>query len=596
MLQLRCLEGISRTIPKSVSRFEEFPFSWCAPKELRAAVRVFFHLPFSRLTEPRSLKMRLAMYSLARRSVNFLRRHLQTISCPARPPASTSRAVPSNRISSGFQLELDAELHVSVGARAFGCERGVQPVPMGSDGRMALPLNCYDFISSHEVLVDSETTLHVSLNVPRATTGQIQLSCSGGGAKLNESIILAVILLDEVEGDLTATVSLSGLSLGTAIVQVTRLPDGSGIAYLQSLRVSTPYTSGRVNALSAYDFRMRNEISNFSGDAYSHQMYGVQSRERGYAFTRSAPATVSSDIEQIREAIRQRIARRLADIAPEEGEVAFNYAMRALGLLLPHQPPDFFSRAKELSERRSLKILSILSGAARVEEQILAHCGSHKDITLIDASRDLLERAATRLRAAYPDAQIECLVGDINKGLPGAGCFDIIICVSALHHVANLELVLSQINARLADDGEFWSIGEQIGRNGNRLWPDSLKAANEAFARLPERLRRNSHTGLIDSCLTDRDFSIGCFEGVRSEELNDLLEAYLIPDFIYKRNSFLWRLVDATYGDNFDLSRNEDLEHMRALVAAEVEHWMEGGRSTELHGIYRKKLVPRGMN
>jgi SAM-dependent methyltransferase len=209
----------------------------------------------------------------------------------------------------------------------------------------------------------------------------------------------------------------------------------------------------------------------------------------------------------------------------------------------------------------------------------------------MDASPDLIQRAADRLAAARPGLQVSCLVGDINNGLPGEGQFDVIVCVSALHHVPALERVLAQVNDRLKDDGEFWNIGEQVGRNGNRLWPEAYAAASEVFSTLPARYRRNAHTGKVDTVISDHDYSTGCFEGIRSEELETLLEANFIPVDVYKRNAFLWRLVDATYSDNFVLDQHDDLRWLRDLVVAEAVHWASGGRSTELHGVYRKKLL-----
>ena len=70
-----------------------------------------------------------------------------------------------------------------------------------------------------------------------------------------------------------------------------------------------------------------------------------------------------------------------------------------------------------------------------------------------------------------------------------------------------------------------------------------------------------------------------------------MLEAHFVPEHVYKRNAFLWRLVDATYSDNFDLRRDDDLRALRSLVVAEAVHWATGGRSTELHGVYRKKTL-----
>jgi len=212
-------------------------------------------------------------------------------------------------------------------------------------------------------------------------------------------------------------------------------------------------------------------------------------------------------------------------------------------------------------------------------------------LTLLDASEELIQRAADRLSRAGSGHTVDCLIGDVNRGLPGNDRYDVIVCVSALHHVADLETVLAQANERLVDEGEFWSIGEQIGRNGNRLWPDALVAANHAFAQLPERLRRNAHSGVVDATVSDHDFSVASFEGIRSEELETMLEAHFVPVHVFKRNAFLWRLVDSTYGGNFDLAVDADLAALRQLVVAEAVHWATGGRSTELHGVYRKKTL-----
>lgn len=109
--------------------------------------------------------------------------------------------------------------------------------------------------------------------------------------------------------------------------------------------------------------------------------------------------------------------------------------------------------------------------------------------------------------------------------------------------------------------------------------------------RLPDRYRRNAHTGQFDHALPNRDFSVGCFEGIRSEESESLLERYFVPVQVYKRNCFLWRMIDATYTDNYDLRNADDVEVLRGLVVDELVHWASGGRSTELHGAYRRKEV-----
>jgi SAM-dependent methyltransferase len=367
-------------------------------------------------------------------------------------------------------------------------------------------------------------------------------------------------------------------------------------ADIAQLMICAAHRVPLLNAQSTYALRLQNELNNFSANSYTHAMYGNQVDAGGEGVARdateqSAPQTAPS-IEAI-ESLKVRAQERLATLKPEPGELTFGYAMRALAGMLPISPPDFGQRATAMSERQPLRVLSLCAGAARIEEQLLSNCKSPVHLTLLDASRDLGERAAARLSQNTSGLTSECLVGDINAGLPGDDNYDVIMCVSALHHVVDLEAVLAQSNERLVEGGEFWSIGEQIGRNGNRLWPEAYAAANEAFSKLPPHLRINSSSGTADAVLSDADFSTGCFEGIRSEELERMLEAYFVPVHVYKRNAFLWRLVDLAYADNYDLTNSDHRTHLHQLVTAEAVHWATGGRATELHGVYRKKtLVP----
>jgi SAM-dependent methyltransferase len=348
-------------------------------------------------------------------------------------------------------------------------------------------------------------------------------------------------------------------------------------------------------AMSGYRWRLGNEVAHFSGAAYTHAMYGASGGAPGNVGGHVIAAAGGSIVRNERAFVEQQrtsASERLASMQPIEGETAYNFGMRCLGALLPMQPPDFFRRMASISSQRPVRLLSLCAGAARIEEMLLEHCANPAELYLLDASEDLIGRAARRI--ATGKHRVHCVLGDVNVGLPVSGPFDVIMCVSALHHVANLELVFSQINQQLAPGGEFWSIGEQVGRNGNRLWPDTRRFADAVFARLPEKYRRNAHTAKVDPLLPDRDFSVGCFEGIRSEEIEVQLERHFVPLHVYKRNCFLWRMIDATYTDNYDLRNADDVEVLRGLIADEFVHWTDGGRSTELHGAYRRKELALG--
>lgn len=343
----------------------------------------------------------------------------------------------------------------------------------------------------------------------------------------------------------------------------------------------------RINALTNYGLRTRNELANFSGDSYTHSMYGEAVAHGDGAHLVEKLSTRTKETANFATDQEAKLRAKLDLIHPNADEPIYNLALRCLSLVLPLEAPDFFSHIARASKEKPLRVLSLCSGAARIEEQMLTHAINSIDLTLFDVSEPLIKRAASRIN--QPRHHIRYLVGDINNGIPTNEIYDVIVCVSALHHVVELELLLAQINERLAPDGQFWNLGEQIGRNGNRLWPEGLRAANIAFSKLPEHLRVNAITRKPDTELPDDDFSTNCFEGIRSESLEAMLDRYLLPVHVYKRNCFLWRLTDSMYCDNYSLSSKEDLRHLKELVVAEAMHWLQGGRATEMHAVYKRR-------
>lgn len=149
--------------------------------------------------------------------------------------------------------------------------------------------------------------------------------------------------------------------------------------------------------------------------------------------------------------------------------------------------------------------------------------------------------------------------------------------------------MLCGIARSLAPEGEFWLIGEQAGRSGNRLWPEAQLVADAVFRRWPPGKRRNANTGLVDEAIPSIDCSSACFEGIRSEEIIALLQRDFLPVETYLRNCFLWRLFDVAYAGNFDLADPEDLLRVHAEIEMEVEHWASGGVGAEFHGVFRGK-------
>jgi len=139
-------------------------------------------------------------------------------------------------------------------------------------------------------------------------------------------------------------------------------------------------------------------------------------------------------------------------------------------------------------------------------------------------------------------------------------------------------------------NGEFWIVGEAVGRNGNQLWPEALDAANRIFSPLPERFRRNAFTRKVDSAIPETDFSANSFEGIRSEEIESLLLRYLEPVEMWRRNCFLWRLVNPAYFHNYHLNHQEDRYHCAVPGCSRIQP-MEKRRARrgEFISVYRRR-------
>lgn len=409
--------------------------------------------------------------------------------------------------------------------------------------------------------------------------------------------------LEETTGS-TRLAELSGEQIGPGTLYRVALPlPERPLRGQLTLRVTGPSGAelgvrdlvvGRVDRLDAlvaqsdYVWRGDNEKKHFSA-VYQDDFYAgagpgeatqAPSGRLVYASARD-PQPASTDA---------RLREKLSAIPFRPEETTFVYALRLLQGLLPGVPPDFSQaiRLRAAATGRGLRVLSLCSGAARIEQALTAPCVTPLEIILFDLNEDLLRLAASGFA---PQHRISYVAGDVNQGIPDVGKVDMVICVSAMHHALQLERILAQINDCLQPEGEFLSIGEYVGRNGSRLWPREYALATSFFDRFAPRLRHHRFLGRQLEQLANDDCSLSTYEGVRSEELLDLFRSYFVPVHEYAYNTFMWRLLDPAFSVNFDLQRAEDVALICEIVAAEAANWASGGRSSELHAIYRKKRL-----
>jgi SAM-dependent methyltransferase len=344
-------------------------------------------------------------------------------------------------------------------------------------------------------------------------------------------------------------------------------------------------------ARSHQAWRLENEIAHFS-QVYTGEFYRDRQLDRGASAAtigplRNLPPRTALDFSstEMRAALRER----LVGVEPAPAEQAFAYAHRMLERLIPLRAPNFAARLRELSVKRDgrpLRMLALCAGEASVEGSLLAAAAVPVELCIVDVNASLLEQAAFRMPAGVT---VDRVLGNANDIGPQLGQFDIVNITSGLHHLVELERVLGAIAEIVLPGGEFWLIGEQVGRNGNQLWPEAIAVAERVFASWPPSKRTNRNTGKLDASLPNADFSAGCFEGIRSQDIIDQLGRYFLPVDCYLRNAFLWRLVDVAYSANFDLSLASDRDLLMDAVVEEGMHWAHGGRGTEMHAVYRSK-------
>lgn len=366
-------------------------------------------------------------------------------------------------------------------------------------------------------------------------------------------------------------------------------PDGDWAAIL-AWCIAPDMQLGLARARSQYAWRLANESSRFEG-VYRDSIY-----DSGTDGAIEAPGVALRTVTAVpgkpaggASAVASDVLP-LLQVAALPGESAFAYASRLLATLAPPRV-DFAERLRALARQRGRpRLLSLCAGEARIEAELAASSGAAFDMTLVELSPALLRRAAAR----FPEAVgLQLLEGRVEDFEPQDAGFDVVMFVSGLHHVVELESVLARCAMALAPDGELWLVGEQAGPPGNRLPADARSVAGRLFHALPERLRFNRETGRFDDGLPDFDFSSSCFEGIRSDEILPVLARHFSPIVEDRRNCFLWRFIDVAYAGNYDLSRDEDQAILRALVAEEYAFYAAGGLGCELNGVYRSKLAGR---
>ncbi len=517
------------------------------------------------------------------------------------PMVSSHAASVSNTLDDGsgtlsdFILDEDSEFTIQGTPSSLDFPRWM-PANHCEDKRLALvivPGECLHVTKDIEVVRD--TRLFIRFTAALNTISNDGLTLDIGFDESGQPLVTPVSSLclfggkqsqfwREVEYDLSYLAGRRGRFVFCCCPGENNDPTADWLA-MSDICITQQQNLSQFKARAFHELRSRNEIEHFD-NVYRHSMYSdVQNKSAELANANSRQVRKLSPMDSSLECQNEE---SFDDIQPVESEPPYAYATRLLASAIQNDAPDFLLRLQNLSkEKKVVKVLSLCSGAARIEAEYARAAGANVEWALMDINPDLLNVAATQFA---PELKLDVIEANVNDLKFCGEKWDVILCVSGLHHIVELESLFKFCYESLNVDGELWSIGEYIGRNGTRLWPEAKIEADQLFKRLPEKYRFNQHTKTVNDVMPDNDCSVGCFEAIRSEDIETLIDRWFFPWSVYRRNCFLWRLTNLAYCDNYDLENAEDLSWIRTMVSAELKHYRSAGRGTELFGVYKRRL------
>jgi SAM-dependent methyltransferase len=169
---------------------------------------------------------------------------------------------------------------------------------------------------------------------------------------------------------------------------------------------------------------------------------------------------------------------------------------------------------EKLSKDRVSHFVSLGAGnceweVALAQELVRENAGAFV-LDCLDVNTEMLERG----RKAAVDAGVaECLnflEVDLNEWTP-AKSYDVVVANQALHHVVELEALLSSIKQSIQPHGRF-VVCDTIGRNGHLRWPEALEIVERFWRRLPPSYRYNRLLDRYEERFEDWDCSQEGFE------------------------------------------------------------------------------------
>ena len=230
------------------------------------------------------------------------------------------------------------------------------------------------------------------------------------------------------------------------------------------------------------------------------------------------------------------------------------------------------------------RVLSIASGDSAPEINTAQWLIEHDIRNFQFECRDINEEVLARGRLAAADngvgGHFAFVPTDINLWKPQE-IYHVILAVQCLHHIVELESLFDKIHRALHPSGYF-AADDMIGRNGHQRWPEAMKHVKRLWKELPADYKHNRAFGTHDRKIDNRDFSEGCFEGIRSQDILSLLVRRFHFDVFAGFGNIVDVFIDRMYGPNFDPKKAWDREFIDRAHMLDVQE-IDAGRVKPTH-------------
>ena len=120
---------------------------------------------------------------------------------------------------------------------------------------------------------------------------------------------------------------------------------------------------------------------------------------------------------------------------------------------------ELIAEAAAATNPAAADLLDVGCGAGNYTLKLIERLPTIRNVTLIDLSRPMLDRAAQRIAAAAPDVRVTPVQGDVREIELRAGCVDVIVAAAVLHHLRADEewhAVLAHLYRALRTGGSVW--------------------------------------------------------------------------------------------------------------------------------------------